>query len=253
MEILEQSPPIRLEEKDLIESNKKLKKQSYTNSYRSLLLSYSAVGLVIGLLSSLLSLSPWTLGPIVGLFLGLAYAYYQTHYSLGDLTDWQIALLEEKEVISPFNIAQIEPDSYDVLLGNKYTRLKKGGIEETLEAQEIIIQPNECLLAHTIESFSLPKDVKGTLQGKSSWARLSLFVECAGLFDKGFKGTAVLELFNASPNPILLKYGDRIAQMSFHRTLPASIPYGSKLRTNHYQGQQGAQSSWLTKRNRIII
>lgn len=253
MEILEQSPPMPLDSKKLEESNKKLKGQSYTNSYRNLLISYSLVGLILGQLLWLLSPSPLPLGPIIGLLLGLAYAYYQAHYSLGDLTDWQIALLEKEDIVSPFNIDQVEPDSYDVLLGNKYTRLKKGGVEETLEAQEIIIQPNECLLAHTIESFSLPKNIKGTLQGKSSWARLSLFVECAGLFDKGFKGTAVLELFNASPNPILLKYGDRIAQMSFHRTLPAAIPYGNKLRTNHYQGQQGAQSSWLTKRNRIII
>jgi deoxycytidine triphosphate deaminase len=229
-----------------------VRRNAYQSSYRLLLVRYSLGGLLSGQLLSLLTGAIWPLTPILGALLGLGYAYKKVWRSLGDLTDWQIALLENKGVVTPFNINQVEPDSYDVLLGTKYTRLKKGGQEEYVECDQIVIQPNECLLAHTIESFNFPEDLKGTLQGKSSWARLSLFVECAGLFDKGFKGTAVLELFNASPNPILLKKGDKIAQMSFHRTLPATIPYGSLLRQSHYQLQEGAKISWLTKKKRIV-
>lgn len=233
-------------------SSEHVRRNAYRSSYKLLLVSYGLGGLVAGQMLSLLTSAIWPLTPLLGLILGVTYAYRKAWKSIGDLTDWQIALLEAKNTIVPFNINQIEPDSYDVLLGTSYTRIKKGGDEEHIISDEIVIQPNECLLAHTIESFNFPENLKGTLQGKSSWARLSLFVECAGLFDKGFKGTAVLELFNASPNPILLKKGDKIAQMSFHRTLAGTIPYGSLLRNSHYQKQEGAQISWLTKRERIV-
>jgi hypothetical protein len=39
--------------------------------------------------------------------------------------------------------------------------------------------------------------------------------------------------------------------MSFHRSTPAALPYGHPSRDSHYQKQQGAQSSWLSKLNRI--
>jgi deoxycytidine triphosphate deaminase len=260
MEILEHTPPMPKKpnppEREISQRKRdaehEVKKNAYKSSYNLMLVNYGLIGLVAGQVLSLLTQASWPLTPILCILLGVAYAYKKVWKSTGDLTDWQIALLERENVIVPFNIEQIEPDSYDVLLGTNYTRVKKGGELESVSSPEIVIMPNECLLAHTIESFNFPKDLKGTLQGKSSWARLSLFVECAGLFDKGFKGTAVLELYNASPNPILLKAGDRIAQMSFHRTLPATIPYGSLLRESHYQKQQGAQTSWLTKHKRIV-
>lgn len=229
-----------------------IRRNAYKSSYKLLLVTYGILGLVSGQVLCFIATASWPATPIVGLIVGLVLGYYKVWKSSGDLTDWQIALLEDKGIISPFCINQVEPDSYDVLLGENYTRLKKGGKEEHIKSDEIIIMPDECLLAHTVESFNFPDDLKGTLQGKSSWARLSLFVECAGLFDKGFKGTAVLELYNASTNPILLKKGDKIAQMSFHRTLPAAIPYGNLLRSSHYQEQQGAKISWLTKKKRIV-
>jgi len=224
----------------------------YNSTWRIILLKWALVGATVGQVGSLLFSMPWPLTPLITIVGTLLLAYYKYRVSPGDLTDWQIAMLERENVITPFSISQIEPDSYDVLLGKSYTRLNKDGSEETWLADEVIIKPGECLLAHTIETFKFPANIKGILQGKSSWARLSLFVECAGLFDKGFEGTAVLELYNASPNPILLKEGDKIAQMSFHRTAPAAIPYGSPLRESHYQKQQGSKTSWLTKKERIV-
>jgi len=227
-------------------------REIYHSVWRNILFKSALIGFVAGQLTCLFFEMPWPLTPFVSLVIALALTYYKYMLSPSDLTDWQIAKLETTGIIRPFEITQVEPDSYDVLLGTSYTRLKKDGTEETWEADEVIIKPGECLLAHTIETFKFPKNIKGILQGKSSWARLSLFVECAGLFDKGFEGTAVLELFNASPNAIKLKKGDKIAQMSFHRTHAAAIPYGSALRSSHYQLQQGSKTSWLTKKQRIV-
>lgn len=203
-----------------------------------------ALGTGVGILAGALPLCV-----IAGLIAGLTIAYRLAFVVPCDLTDWQIATLGN--VISPLRKDQIEPDSYDVRLGGEFHQIQADGSAKTITADEIIIGPGECWLAHTVETFSFPKNLKGTLQGKSSWARLSLFVECAGLFDKGFEGTAVLELHNAGTWGILLKKGDRIAQMSFHRTLEATAPYGSPLRQSHYQSQNGARDSWLAKEGRI--
>jgi deoxycytidine triphosphate deaminase len=230
---------------------KKLR-EIYHKAWNTILIKASIVGLVIGQMGSLLLEMPWPLTPITTIAIALIVTYYIYMLSPGDLTDWQIAKLGSQGVIIPFSSLQVEPDSYDVLLGSACTKLNRDGTETSWVADEVIIKPGECLLAHTIENFKFPKNLKGILQGKSSWARLSLFVECAGLFDKGFQGTAVLELYNASPNSIKLKKGDKIAQMSFHRTHCAAIPYGSPLRESHYQKQQGAQTSWLTKKERIV-
>jgi dCTP deaminase len=227
-------------------------RKAYHQTWRDILIKAAIAGLILGQLACLMLGLPWPLTPLGFLGVALILTYYKYMVSPSDLTDWQIAKLETTGIIHPFDIQQVEPDSYDVLLGSSYTRVGKNGVEETWESDEVIVQPGECLLAHTIENFKFPNNIKGILQGKSSWARLSLFVECAGLFDKGFEGTAVLELFNASPNAIKLKRGDRIAQMSFHRTHPASLPYGSPLRTSHYQKQQGSKTSWLTKKDRIV-
>jgi deoxycytidine triphosphate deaminase len=224
-------------------------KNAYDHAYNHHLLKHTLAATLVGIIlfpftQSLLPIFTFTL-------LGYLLARYTSDAAPCDLTDWQIAKLGES-VVTPFKPQNVEPDSLDVELGDHYTKVLPDGTTESWVADSLIIAPGECILAHTKESFRFPDNIKGTLQGKSSWARLSLFVECAGLFDKGFRGTAVLELYNASGRKILLKAGDKIAQMSFHRTLPAAIPYGSPLRGNHYQTQQGARESWLNKEGRII-
>lgn len=215
-----------------------------------------AAGIIIGTVAST---SQTTAGYLVGTTLGLLiiiyaaiqWARFQNNTAPGDLTDWQIHELGEKGVISPFDPSLIEPNSYDVRLGTKYTRILPDGTSNEFEAEETILEPGGFLLAHTIESFDFPNNIKGILQGKSSWARLAVFVEAAGLFDSGFKGTAVLELFNCGKHGVKLRKGEKIAQMSFHRSLRAALPYGP-LRGSHYQEQEGAQSSWLGKEDRIV-
>lgn len=208
------------------------------------------IGILIGIAAACFKIIEPQLCILIGGTIGAAWAHYRVFRAPCDLTDWQIATLAH--VITPFHLELIEPDSYDVTLGNEFHQILPDGSTKTIQSDEIVIAPGECWLAHTQEVFKFPNDLKGTLQGKSSWARLSLFVECAGLFDKGFEGTAVLELHNSGTWGILLKKGDRIAQMSFHRTLSACAPYGHHLRSSHYQGQEGAQNSWLTKIDRVV-
>ncbi len=220
------------------------KKTQYHHHWLNFLALHGLLGMLAGLaLTGLLDL-PFPITPTLGLLIGNLTAWYRALVAPCDLTDWQIQLVSH--AIHPYSADQVEPDSYDLKLGDTFTQILPDGTKKTWTAPEITLLPQQCVLAHTQESFRFPKNLKGHLHGKSSWARLSLFVECAGLFDKGFEGTAVLELYNASPTPITLKKGVPIAQMSFHRTLPCSVPYGNKHRSNHYQNQAGAQPSWMT-------
>jgi len=216
---------------------------SYHKHWMSFLSSHAIMGLILGTTCSPLLGLPFPNAPICGIILGVGLAYYRALLQPCDLSDWQIQLVSS--IIHPFNSEHIEPDSYDLHLGSNFARILPNGTKENWSGTSLTIQPNECLLAHTLETFDFPPHIKGHLHGKSSWARLFLFVECAGLFDKGFRGTAVLELYNASSTPLVVQAGAAIAQMSFHRTLPCCTPYGKAPRKSHYQNQKEAEPSCI--------
>ncbi|MBI1858831.1 MAG: dCTP deaminase [Candidatus Melainabacteria bacterium] len=136
----------------------------------------------------------------------------------------------------------IQPNSLDVHLGRQFAiQLNDGSFEEVI-ANEFILDPGSFVLAITEEYFYFGPTLHGVLQGKSSWARVGLYVESAGLFDSGFEGVAVVELTNQGKAPLILKAGEPIAQMIFHRNLPVFKPYKHK---GHYQGQKNAAQTRL--------
>lgn len=77
-------------------------------------------------------------------------------------------------------------------------------------SEEIVLQddeafflhPGELALAVTYESVTLPNDLVGWLDGRSSLARLGLMVHVtAHRIDPGWKGRIVLEFFNSGKLP----------------------------------------------------
>jgi len=167
--------------------------------------------------------------------------------------------------IEPFNKDQVQPASYDVRLGNSFKILDKNrgmtidpikwadplgrptvvyrdiGVSES---GILILHPGDLLLATTEEVISLPRNIQGSVEGKSSLARLGLSVHSTGRFiDPGFSGQITLEISTIS-NPIILRPGMFIAQINFlHLTAPCHRPYGDKSRDSKYQNQQGATES----------
>lgn len=108
------------------------------------------------------------------------------------------------------------------------------------------LKPNECALATTAEKITLPDDIVGHIEGKSSLGRLFLMVHStAGFIDPGWSGNITLELKNLSGlNAINLTPGMLIAQIAFHRlSSPAKRPYGTEGLKSHYQNQVGVTKS----------
>ena len=166
--------------------------------------------------------------------------------------------------VEPFDGAMIQPSSVDVRL-DRFFRLfenhKYSVIDPSIEQsdltrevaveanEEFILHPGEFVLASTYEVITLPDDIAGRLEGKSSLGRLGLLTHStAGFIDPGFSGHITLELSNVANLPVKLFPGMKIGQLCLIKlSSPAENPYGSALYGSRYQGQRGptASKSWL--------
>jgi dCTP deaminase len=108
-----------------------------------------------------------------------------------------------------------------------------------------VLHPGEFVLGSTYERCTLPDDLAGRLEGKSSLGRLGLLTHStAGFIDPGFSGHITLELSNVANLPITLWTGMKIGQLCLLRlTSPAEHPYGSSQAGSKYQGQRGPTPS----------
>lgn len=166
--------------------------------------------------------------------------------------------------VEPFDEAMIQPSSVDVRLdrffrvfeNHKYSvidpSIEQGELTREVEvgAKEFfILHPGEFVLASTYEVITLPDDIAGRLEGKSSLGRLGLLTHStAGFIDPGFSGHITLELSNVANLPVKLFPGMKIGQLCLIKlSSPAEHPYGSALYGSRYQGQRGPTQSrsWM--------
>lgn len=100
------------------------------------------------------------------------------------------------------------------------------------------LHPGEMALGITAERVAIPDDMVGWLDGRSSLARLGLFVHVtAGRIDPGWDGNIVLEFYNASPRTMNLRPGIGIASISFE-VLGSEVDTPYRLRDDaKYQNQ----------------
>ena len=163
-------------------------------------------------------------------------------------------------VVEPFDEAMIQPSSVDVRL-DKFFRVfenhKYSVIDPSIEQPELtreviaegdeafILHPGEFVLASTYEVITLPDDIAGRLEGKSSLGRLGLLTHStAGFIDPGFSGHITLELSNVANLPVKLFPGMKIGQLCLIKlSSPAEHPYGSAVYSSRYQGQRGPTPS----------
>jgi len=114
--------------------------------------------------------------------------------------------------------------------------------------EALYIHPGELILGATMESVSIPDNLVGWLDGRSSLARLGLMVHVtAGRIDPGWEGQIVLEFYNNGKLPLALRPEMIICAMSFETlSSPAARPY-NKRENAKYRGQKGAVFSRIAK------
>ncbi|WP_246498170.1 dCTP deaminase [Natronoglycomyces albus] len=162
--------------------------------------------------------------------------------------------------LEPFCEELIQPSSVDVRLdrrfrvfnNQKYTHIDPAVQQDDLtvpveveDGEPFVLHPGEFVLAATLECVTLPDDIAGRLEGKSSLGRLGLLTHStAGFIDPGFNGHVTLELSNVANLPITLWPGMKIGQLClFGLSSPAEHPYGSAVNGSRYQGQRGPTPS----------
>lgn len=122
---------------------------------------------------------------------------------------------------------------------------------EVAEDEPFIMQPGDFALASTIETLTLPDDLLGRLEGRSSIARLGITVHStAAVFEPGWVGTATMELSNLGRMAVALYPGMRICAFSFEEVSSAvAVPYAAKKHAK-YAGQATPKPSLLAEENR---
>ena len=169
-----------------------------------------------------------------------------------------IELIEKKEIIiKPFDKKNVGPCSVDLHLDNIFSVFKMGIVVDPKNPQSInsaieninvenddffIIAPGQFVLASTIETISIPKNIAATLEGLSSVARLGITVHAAGLVNAGTGNvkptTLTLEISCQNSSPVKLYPGMRIVQIIFHRLENASKTGYDERKSSRYIGQK---------------
>lgn len=174
--------------------------------------------------------------------------------------DIKIEIEGGRVAVEPFDPAMIQPSSVDVRL-DKFFRVFENHRYEVIDpakeqpeltreivaedGEPFILHPGEFVLASTYEVITLPDDIAGRLEGKSSLGRLGLLTHStAGFIDPGFSGHITLELSNVANLPVKLYPGMKIGQLCLIKlSSAAEHPYGSAIYASRYQGQRGPTPS----------
>ena len=160
------------------------------------------------------------------------------------LSDTTITQLIDAEIIRIEPAPNLDRDlgacSLDLHLAGHLKLMRTTGWDEEIldPGWSIDLHPGVFLLATTLEHISLPTNIAGRLQGRSSLARLGLTVhQTAGTIDPGWAGQIVLELANVGQQPITLTYGMRICALAFEQLdQHVAVPYYAK-RDQRYWNQ----------------
>lgn len=120
------------------------------------------------------------------------------------------------------------------------------------DGEAFFLHPGELALAVTYESVTLPDNIVGWLDGRSSLARLGLMVHVtAHRIDPGWSGQIVLEFYNSGKLPLALRPKMKIAALNFETmSSSAARPY-NKRNDAKYKNQKGAVASRLSEDERL--
>ena len=158
-----------------------------------------------------------------------------------------------KENVKPAAIDLTLHENFRVFRNNNHTHIdvkKPFDVTELVKADEdnaIVIHPREFVLGSTKEVITLPNDLIGLLEGRSSLGRIGLIIHATASFvQPGFSGYLTFEMSNISNLPIRLYAGMRVAQIAFlQMSQPVKIDYSKH--TSKYQDQEPPTPSRIWK------
>lgn len=181
----------------------------------------------------------------------------------GTLPDWAIREYIKKGKIGIKNLSpnwekDLDQVSIDFHLGHRILMPVMGrhvvidirkGVDKSMYEEIVLktgepftIRPGQFFITETLEILTLPDDIIGRLEGKSSFARLGIVIhQTSARFDPGWEGPAALELRNNSDNDVVIYCGDKICAFAFER-LSSPVEFSYKKTTPRYHGNKTLHS-----------
>ena len=109
-------------------------------------------------------------------------------------------------------------------------------------SKTVVLKPKQYELVATLETIELGLGVVAFLHIRSSLAREGV-VGSFAVVDPGFRGQLTLNLYNVSEKDVILKEGERIVQIVFHRL-------GSTAKMGYNGSYQNSKGIVASRRNR---
>lgn len=152
---------------------------------------------------------------------------------------WIIDACETKQLITPYVTTQVSDKDgvklisygvssygYDIRVGNEFTKLKQYE-SATLDPKKsehswehyttdmpTVVNPGSFILARSVETFKIPRNILAICLGKSTYARCGVIVNVTPL-EPEWEGVLTIEISNTSPVPVFIYPNEGIAQLLF--------------------------------------
>jgi dCTP deaminase len=137
--------------------------------------------------------------------------------------------------ISPFDESQVKENGIDLKIAGDWFSSE---YQTDMKGSSIVIQPKQHILMTTIEKITLPVDIIGFINLKSSYARKGIIIPPT-IVDAGFSGTLTIGLANLSSQDIVIAANSPVIYLVLARTeTPTDLAYAG-----HYQNQKGITKS----------
>jgi len=158
-------------------------------------------------------------------------------------------------LIEPFDERLIGPSQVDLRLGSKFRIFRatnlvdpsdKNSVEENTElvdtkGKPFVIQPGQLILGVTLEKVAVPNDLVASIEGRSSIARMGVFIHISSGHVNPGSGSrdpipVTLEILNMNPAPVKLYPSMRICQLLFY-TMDRAVSRGYDEIGGKYSGK----------------
>jgi len=172
--------------------------------------------------------------------------------------NWIKEMARDHKMIDPFVDGQVRADvisygvssyGYDIRVGHHFkvfTNVHSTIVDPKhfdpnayvdFEGDVCIIPPNSFVLAESVETIRMPRDVTGLVLCKSTYIRAGVLIPTTVL-EAGWEGTITLEIGNMTPLPARIYANEGIAQVLFFKgDEQCDVSYAD--RKGKYQNQEG--------------
>ena len=161
------------------------------------------------------------------------------------LTDKDIKETVRKAVIKiePFDLACVQPASYDFRVGKEGLSATGQAKIDIEEKGLLLLEPGDFGVITSLETIEMPNDYTARIGIRSYYARQGLFAATGPQIDPGFRGRLFVTIMNLSPNPISLPYKEKFITVEFHRlNEPVTKPYSGEFQNRLKMNAQEIQN-----------